>query len=924
MQKLVMDCPIINADIRRVAVLLLDSVEKSFLRESENGAYIEPGSVLRFTGTRQVLHDAHNFVVTEPVIFAAFPFIELASSKNNSGSREREDFYPRTLLQNLYGFDVVTSRGKNQVIHKMPVNCQPDNTLFVNQLWCLVIGSDILITLSDRSPDDLLGATIEKRTDYFRQPLRIEVVDVNGFQHSMSISSKTTWVDFFRHVIYTVHGNLIGIMDYELVDQADEAVTTERWAELAEATRPSLLKFHLVKRKASASRSSSISSRRSSRSGIRRLLLLDYAPRDNRHSSRTSVSKFHTDKHDGNSSSSENRSPIKRALTPRRLRTSTSSMDAQWHSLPTKKKIRQPGAQPEIFTETDIQGLYPQSSPTVITLESSEEDLSEPEGISLSLHNIQSVGGSSEGAIDKSDSSPRTVAQSPEQQQLPSSDDVDKGTPLVGLSKHGHSLMQKQQAPASDIEEQRETAISLEENVFYINDDYTDKTLKEEAADVLIVKDAANSTENVDNRLSDDGSNERGKVSTPQSHTPAAMYQKVQIEDGSETSDEDDIRKRTYSGLIGADLTGTSSQLNLDDDMVLNAEHNSGSDHSSERPPETRFTFWNDASFSRNSSHERYRSRSSSLTNSTDDSLHSRGRTRIRKRRAWTRKTSSLAYSSSSRPAVRFQPQSRNTNKDSAEMSPYGSSNATKVEMRPPQTAIPFFFWKQQSMTSTFSSLDSPEQVLIQLLDQIDEHISNDPVGKYYLKVPEMTLEDVLSRQESLREPGWEKESRTVQDESSQTKNSSGQRTIDIRTRNLFAFHLSEKQVEKTNKESDQNNTESVAALSIHLSNDKKIKPNAGGRESNPAPGYATSSTNISPDEGTHEQTHFSQTQALGLVSHDKTLARQLVETSQQIIWSFIPNTGGSVIHTLLKRLWGCVDIMCLVKNLLIFAFCND
>lgn len=794
MQKLVMDCPIINADIRRVAVLLLESVEKSFLRESENGVYIEPGSILRFNGTRQVLHDAHDFVVTEPVIFAAFPFIELLSSKNNSGSRDRDDFYPRTLLQNLYGFDVVTSRGKNQVIHKMPVNCQPHDALYVNQLWCLVIGSDILITLSDRPPDDLLGDTIEKRTDYFRQPLRIEIVDVSGFQHSMNISSKTPWVDFFRQVIYIVHGNLITIMDYDLVDQADEVVTTERWAKLTKATRPSLLKFHLVKRKASTSRSSSISSWRSSHSGIRRLLLLDYVHRDNRHSSRTSASRDHADTYEGVPSSSE--------------------------KLSTSKRI-----------------------------------------------------------------------------------------------------------PTSGIEEQREAATNLEANFSYISDGDKNTTLKEEAPDISTVKDAASSAEKVGTRLSDDELNEREEVSNSQSNTSATMYQKVQVEDGSDSSDGEEIDKRSHNGLIGATLHDTRTESSLGDKMVLNDAHSSYPDNLSElghpeRTPETRVNLGNSTSFPQDVPYGGFRSRSSSPSNSTDESFHSRGRSRIRKRRAWRWESPSSAHDPSSRSGVRFQPQERHaSDRDSAEMSPYGSSNATKVENRPVQKAVPFFFWKQSSMTSTFSSLDTQEQALIKLLDQIDERLSGDSVSRYYLKVPELTMDDLLSRQESLRESSLKMDSRIDPSEDRRVSKSGEQGTIDSRTGKIFTFRSFEEHAKRMNTGGDDNNVERVEALAAHLDNNPVIKAKAPRRENEPALDNAPGLINAPLGRGAYEQTHFSQTKALGLVSHDKALAQQLIEVSQQLIWSFIPDTGGSVIHTLLKRLWGCVDIMCLVNNPLIFAF---
>ncbi|UKZ95228.1 uncharacterized protein TrAFT101_010077 [Trichoderma asperellum] len=916
-----MDCPIINADIRRVAILLLEAVEKSFLRESENGAYIEPGSVLRFTGTRQVLHDSHDFVVTEPVVFVAFPYVELASSRNNHGSRERDDFYPRTLLQNLYGFDVVTSRGKNQVIHKMPASSQPNDTLFVNQLWCLMIGSDILITLSDRPADDLLGDMIGKRTDYFRQPLRIEIVDMNGYQHSMSISSKTPWVDFFRHVILTVHGNLISIMDYELVDQTDEVVTMERWAELAKGTRTTLLKFYLVERKTSASRSSSVSSRRSSRSGIRRLLLLDYAHRDNRHSSKTSVSRYHVDRYNGDSSSSERIAKSKRASTPGRPRYLGFLMDGQWHNQLAKMKDQQLEAQAEFSSKTDTQSLYPHPSPTIITLDSSDEDYPGTEKIRPIPRNSQDFDSNSEGVRDEGDSSLRNIAQLPKHQQLPPLGDTDEGIRLAGpLSIQDHPLTHEQQAPARDSEEQREKAISLEGSFFYI-DDEQNRTLKEEASDGPIIKDTASSANNVGTRMSDDGLNECKDTSATQSNTPTTMYKKVQVEDGSESSDEVEIIRRIYDDSTEVILPNNSTEFNLEDYAVLKDEHDPAADNlpnfgNQERSPEKRYIFRNSTKVVREFSHGKYRSRSSylsnstddSLSNSTDDSLYSRGRSRRRRQPAWRRENAGLAHESSSRPGVRFQPQEwHSSDKDNAEMSPFGSSTATKVDALPIQTAVPFFFWKQNSVTSTCSSHDTPEQALIKLLDQIDERISGDPIGRYYSKVPELTMNDVLSRQESLHEPGLGP--RIVLDESSQVNRLAGQGTIDIRTGNMFAFRSSKNQAARMNKGGDENNTESVEALSSYLDDDLESKNEAPGTDSKDK---VPSLTNESLDRGAQEQTNVSQTQALGLISHDKALAKQLIEISQQIIWSFIPDTGGSVIHTLLKRLWGCVDIMCL------------
>ncbi|OTA06136.1 hypothetical protein A9Z42_0068720 [Trichoderma parareesei] len=254
LEKIVMDCPLISRDIQRVAILLLETVKETFLRQAEHGAYVEPGSAMRFVGQRQQVQDSHSITVTDPVLFVAFPFVELDSSRHHPGLGERDEYHPRTLLQNLYGFDVLTSRGKQQVIHKMSVCSQSSDTLYVKQLWCLLIGSDILITMSSQPSEKLLGETIIKRTDSPRQPLRIEVIDTYGSQYSMSVSLKTTWVDFFRHVMLTIYGNLTKIMDFELVDETTEVVTADRWVEIANQVKeynsrrrkPSVGKIHYL------------------------------------------------------------------------------------------------------------------------------------------------------------------------------------------------------------------------------------------------------------------------------------------------------------------------------------------------------------------------------------------------------------------------------------------------------------------------------------------------------------------------------------------------------------------------------------------------------------------------------------------------------------------------------------------------------
>lgn len=367
-----MSCPLLNGDIRRVAILLLEAVERRFLCESETGAYIEPGTVLRYVGTRRMVDGSRNFVVTDPVIFVAYPFVDLAPSRHGHGLNERDEYYPRTLLQNLYGFDMVTSRDKYQVIHKVSTGIPTSDTLLAGQLWCLLIGSGILITVSNRSSDTMLGNTIERRTDYFRQPLRIEIIDNNSHRHNVIISSKTPWVEFFRHVMLTVHGNLIDIMYYELVDTENEVLTAERWVELVKSAKKLRLRFYLVERKATASRSSSRSSRRSSQSGIKQFIS-DFINHNTRYDSKSSSLLRQQDGYDGGSSSSGR--SLERSPTPARSRSQpdqASSVEKKDSGPPAEHKRSQPtiGKEPDLG---DMTLSY--SFQSTLTLTSSNKDL---------------------------------------------------------------------------------------------------------------------------------------------------------------------------------------------------------------------------------------------------------------------------------------------------------------------------------------------------------------------------------------------------------------------------------------------------------------------------------------------------------------------------------------------------------------------
>lgn len=221
----------------------MKKVRDRFLRNSENGPYIEPGAVLRGIGAYPHSYSGpHRQAI--PVVFAASPYLKLSPLRDRQSSDE--EYYPRTLLQNLYGFDVTPNRDKNQIIRKICPDKQPNEALHVDQMWCLLIGSTTLITMSGHAPEDLLTGTITKRTPDHELPVKIEIIDDECQRsHAIVISSNTTWVDLFNITMEVAQKKRSDLNNYELRDPKSELLTAERWIKITKSKTSQPYTFHL-------------------------------------------------------------------------------------------------------------------------------------------------------------------------------------------------------------------------------------------------------------------------------------------------------------------------------------------------------------------------------------------------------------------------------------------------------------------------------------------------------------------------------------------------------------------------------------------------------------------------------------------------------------------------------------------------------
>ncbi|KAL7933008.1 hypothetical protein V8C35DRAFT_322811 [Trichoderma chlorosporum] len=237
--KLIMDCPLIGDDVKAVTMTLIGRVRKEFLRDSETGPYIEPGSVLRGIGIYpqpKSVSLSHTSQPTVPVVFISSPYLKLSPLDDQQTPTDRSEQHSRALLQHFHGFDVTPNRDKTQIVRKMGNDLHLNDAFHANQMWCLLIGSTILITMSEHTADSLLDGIVAERISAHDPPIKIEIIEHDNHRsHDIAISSNTTWVDLFKITMDAVQKKRSEFHCYDLRDDAKAIITAERWVEIAKS-----------------------------------------------------------------------------------------------------------------------------------------------------------------------------------------------------------------------------------------------------------------------------------------------------------------------------------------------------------------------------------------------------------------------------------------------------------------------------------------------------------------------------------------------------------------------------------------------------------------------------------------------------------------------------------------------------------------
>ena len=226
-------------------LLTLRSAKDKFSQNHEGKLYFESGSVLRQTG---VFNDRKDPDQTEPVIFLSSPHLTLEPFTRRPKNGQR--FYAHTLLQSLYRYDAGEERERRQVVQKTYGGTGCNEILHVNQTWFLMIGSNILVTVSKESAERMKAGSLasDRGLKEDGDPITMRLIDEGNRRFNVILDPDASYADLLRHSVLVATGDPSQAHEYYITDLKGELFTPARWIQLMSSAKPEVQTFVLVHR----------------------------------------------------------------------------------------------------------------------------------------------------------------------------------------------------------------------------------------------------------------------------------------------------------------------------------------------------------------------------------------------------------------------------------------------------------------------------------------------------------------------------------------------------------------------------------------------------------------------------------------------------------------------------------------------------
>ncbi|KAI1125615.1 hypothetical protein F5Y10DRAFT_226897 [Nemania abortiva] len=257
LRELIRNCRYIDEDLRSLTDGFLEvectRFEKKYSVGSRHGYYIEPGTVLRC----DVRCDQEPDRGTKSVFFCSVPYLQLGKHGGSNDNGEEADMrlHPaRTLMESLYDYDLPDDRDNRQAILRC-LSPEQESILYIPQTWYILCGSEILISYSQLSLDEIRGDSI-KAQDESSGSLIAFVTDLDNNQFSVALKPTDSYFSV-RASIEALRSNASGntIHDYDLVLDNDEHLIAKNWLDIVDRDPLPSLKITLKSRSKTDKRS---------------------------------------------------------------------------------------------------------------------------------------------------------------------------------------------------------------------------------------------------------------------------------------------------------------------------------------------------------------------------------------------------------------------------------------------------------------------------------------------------------------------------------------------------------------------------------------------------------------------------------------------------------------------------------------------
>ncbi|KAK1464805.1 hypothetical protein CMEL01_12160 [Colletotrichum melonis] len=234
---LISDCPYLSQSLRLVALTVLKEVTAKCERSSENGSYLEPGSMIQYIGRYNSslgVYADEDASDTEPVVFISSPHLLLTDRR--SANRFPGKHYMRSLREVLYGYDDEAqpnndSRGRN---FKLDEDGPPK--LKVPQIWTLIVGADLIVTFSELLSPEIQQNLIKiDRTKSSAGLYTVRLINEQDMcRYHVVVKADWKYADFLKHAVaLALKGQgPVNAAAYVLVNDYWGIITADIWLNL--------------------------------------------------------------------------------------------------------------------------------------------------------------------------------------------------------------------------------------------------------------------------------------------------------------------------------------------------------------------------------------------------------------------------------------------------------------------------------------------------------------------------------------------------------------------------------------------------------------------------------------------------------------------------------------------------------------------